>query len=274
MCMTEVPNYRIGVFDSGLGGLFTLRALARELPMYNYAYLGDTKHMPYGNRSPEAVYEFTRKAVEYLFSKQKCKLVILACNTASALALRRLQQEFIPDCFPDRHLLGVLVPLAEAIQETGCRRVGVLATRSTVDSHAVRREIAKQGRHVAVFERAAQLLVPLIESGELQLAGDALASYLQPFIRKKIDCLALGCTHYPIIKRIIKRAVGSDVALVSQDEFLGAKLANYLNRHPDIEQSLSRGRRRVLCVTDKTREFQKRAEEWFEKNSNLQVVVL
>ncbi|OGZ43183.1 MAG: glutamate racemase [Candidatus Ryanbacteria bacterium RIFCSPHIGHO2_02_FULL_45_17b] len=270
--MVEKRNQRIGVFDSGLGGLFTLRALARDLPMYDYVYVGDTKRVPYGNRSPKTVYEFTRQAVEYLFLQKKCKLVIVACNTASALALRRLQREFLPNHFPDRRLLGVLVPLAEAIQERGSRRVGVLATQSTTESHAIQREIVKRIARVAVFERAAPLLVPIIESGELQLARDALAFYLKPLIQKNTDCLALGCTHYPIFKRTIKSMVGPDVAVVSQDEFLGAKLADYLKRHPDVEQSLSRGRRRIICLTDKTPEFEKRAKEWFGKSMPLKFI--
>jgi len=272
--MVEICNQRVGVFDSGLGGLFTLRALARELPVYDYVYLGDTKRVPYGNRSPETVYEFTRQAVEYLFSKQKCKLVILACNTASALALRRLQQEFLPSHFPDRHLLGVLVPLAETMREMGCRRVGVLATQSTIESHAIEHELKKRISRVMVFERSAPLLVPLIENGELRLARGVLVSYLKPLIQGDVDCLALGCTHYPILKRVVKQMVGKSVAVVSQDEFLGAKLIDYLGRHSDVEQSLSRRRRRVIIVTDKTREFKKRASMWFGKDIILQVINL
>lgn len=272
--MVEKRNQRIGVFDSGLGGLFTLRALVRELPIYDYVYVGDTKRVPYGNRSSKTIYEFTRQAVEYLFLQQKCKVIIFACNTASALALRRLQQEFLPSRFPDRCLLGVLVPLAEMVQEKGSRRVGVLATQSTTESHAIRREILKRIPRVAVFERAAPLLVPIIENGEIQLAPDALAFYLKPLIQKNIDCLVLGCTHYPILKRAIKKIVGSGVKVVSQDEFLGAKLAGYLERHPDVERSLSRGRWRIVCVTDKTSEFQKRASQWFGKKVDLRIITL
>src|SRR3989344_2732124 len=163
--MVEICNQRVGVFDSGLGGLFTLRALVRKLPVYDYVYLGDTKRVPYGNRSPETIYEFTRQAVEYLFLQQKCKLVILACNTASALALRRLQQEFLPGHFPDRRVLGVLVPLAEAMQEHGCKRIGVLATQATTDSHAIRTELTKRISRAVIVERAAPFLVPMILRG-------------------------------------------------------------------------------------------------------------
>lgn len=274
MRMAQKRNQRIGVFDSGLGGLFTLRALVQELPAYDYIYVGDTKRVPYGNRSPETVYEFTSEAVEYLLREQQCKIVILACNTASALALRRLQQEFLPKHFPDRRVLGVLVPLAEVVQEKKIRRVGVLATHSTIQSHAIGRELLKRSPHMTVFERAAPLLVPLIESGELRWADAILAVYLKPLLQKNIDCIALGCTHYPILKRAIRRIAGPGVAIFTQDEFLGAKLADYLNRHPDTEQSLLRGGRRLICVTDKTPEFQKRASQWFGKNIPLHVVDL
>ena len=274
MRMAQKRNQRIGVFDSGLGGLFTLRALVRELPAYDYVYVGDTKRVPYGNRSPEAVYEFTREAVKYLLQEQQCKIVILACNTASALALRRLQQEFLPKHFPNRRVLGVLVPLAEAVQEKKIQRVGVLATHATVQSHAIGRELLKHFPRMKVFERAAPLLVPLIESGELRWVSGILAAYLKPLLQKNIDCIALGCTHYPILKRAIRHVVGPGIAVISQDEFLGGKLADYLVRHPDMEQSLSRGGHRLIYVTDKTPEFEKRASQWFGKDTKLQVIDL
>ncbi|TSC71680.1 MAG: glutamate racemase [Parcubacteria group bacterium Gr01-1014_70] len=264
----------IGIFDSGLGGLFTLRALVRELPAYDYIYLGDTKRVPYGSRSPETVYEFSREGVEFLLKEKHCRMVILACNTASAIALRRLQQEYLPKAFPDRRVLGVLVPLAETAEEKKVRCVGVLATAATVRSHAIRRELVKRLPNVSIFEQAAPLLVPIIESGELTWAKDLLAEYLRPLLRKKIDCLILGCTHYPILKRQIKRMVGSGVVIVSQDEFLSSKLKDYFMHHPEIEQSLSRGGRARIFVTDKTPEFEKRAKEWFGKEIKLQVVEL
>lgn len=274
MRMAQKRNQRIGVFDSGLGGLFTLRALVRELPAYDYVYVGDTKRVPYGNRSPETVYEFTREAVEYLLGEQRCKIVILACNTASALALRRLQQEFLPKHFPDRRVLGVLVPLAEVVQEKKIQRVGVLATNSTIQSHAIGRELLKRSPRTTVFECTAPLLVPLIESGELRWVDAILAVYLKPLLQKNVDCIALGCTHYSILKRAIRRIAGPGVAIFTQDEFLSTKLANYLNCHPDTEQSLLRGGRRFIYVTDKTSEFQKRASQWFGKNVKLKLINL
>lgn len=267
-------NQRIGVFDSGLGGLFLLRALVRKLPAYDYVYVGDTKRVPYGNRSPEAVYEFTREAVEYLFQKQRCSVVVVACNTASALALRRLQRELLPQKYPKRRILGVLVPLAEAVGERNFQRVGVLATEATIHSRAITRELQKRTPAIRVFERAAPLLVPLVESGELQWADDIIAAYLRPLLQKGIDGLLLGCTHYPILKRRICRIAGTSVSVISQDDFLGAKLAAYFKRHPEIEKRLSRGGRQAIFVTDKTPIFEKRARQWFGKDVTLRLLDL
>lgn len=272
--MTGKRNQRIGVFDSGLGGLFTLRVLVRTLPAYDYVYLGDTKHVPYGNRSPETVYEFTKQAVNYLLEKERCALVIVACNTASALALRRLQKEFLPKHFPNRRVLGVLVPLVEDLCEKKCKRIGVLATQATTDSHAIRKELNKRFPDALVYEHAAPLLVPLVENGDRTLLPRVLGSYIKPLLQKKVDCIALGCTHYAILKRDIRRIAGHGVRIISQDEIVGVKLVDYLRRHPEIESLLSRNGRVMLCVTDRTSEFQKRAFQWFGKNILLQVVDL
>jgi len=266
-------NQRIGVFDSGLGGLFLMRPLSRKLSSYDYIYLGDTKRVPYGGRSADTVYEFTREAVEFLFQKG-CGLVIIACNTASAAALRRIQQELLPNAYPDKRVLGVLVPFAEAVQEKRLRRVGVLATQATVNSKAISREIQKRARGIAVFERAASLLVPIMESGETQWLDAVLTAYLKPLLRRRVDGIALGCTHYPILKHHIQRIAGKSVTVVSQDDFIAEKLAHYLKRHPEIERTLSKKRTHMFLVTDKTPEFEKRAKQWFGKDIRLEIVDL
>lgn len=273
MAKQTVGKWNIGVFDSGLGGLFLLRALTEKLPAYDYIYVGDTKRVPYGNRSPETIYEFTREVVMYLFQND-CWLVILACNTASALALRRLQQEFLPKYFPDRRILGVLVPTAQEVRDRHSSRVGVITTQATADSHAFTRELQKYAPGVCVYEHAAPLLVPIIESGELQWADAVAAAYLRPLIRKRVASIVLGCTHYAILKHRIRRAVGPRVAIISQDEFLGKKLADYLMRHPEIEVLLGKHKKREFFVTDKTPTFEKRAQEWFGKSVRLRVVDL
>lgn len=243
---------KIGIFDSGLGGLLVLRSLAEAYPEYDYLYYGDTARVPYGNRSQETVYRFTCEALEFFFGNG-CRLVILACNTASAEALRRIQQEFLPARFPDRKVLGVLIPAAEeAVARSREGRIGILATASTVQSGAYPREIRKLMPEAEVCQNAAPLLVPLVEHDGLKWAEPILAEYLAPLLYEKVDTLVLGCTHYPYLKEMIRHAIGPDIALVSQDELLPEKFADYLSRHPEIAEHLSRGGTREYWVTDMT----------------------
>jgi glutamate racemase len=241
---------KIGIFDSGLGGLIITHSLIQRLPQYDYLYLGDTARVPYGNRSQEAIYEFTRQAVEYLF-KHNCGLVIIACNTASAEALRRIQQEYLPLHYPKRRVIGVLIPAAEAAVEASlAQKIGVLATRGTVASSAFNRELHKLAPKAEVKLRAAPLLVPLVENDGLKWAGPILDEYLTPL--KGIDTLILGCTHYPFLKDQIRQKVGEGVKVISQDEILPPKLDDYLHRHPEIESTLSKNQERTFQVTDLT----------------------
>ncbi|HLZ14731.1 MAG TPA: glutamate racemase [Candidatus Saccharimonadales bacterium] len=241
---------KIGLFDSGLGGLIVTHSLIQNLPTYDYIYLGDTARVPYGNRSPGVIYGFTKTGVEYLF-KQGCQLVILACNTASAEALRKIQREYLPQHFPDRRVLGVLIPGAEeAVMQTHNGKVGVMATRGTVDSKAYLREIHKLNPDIEVFQQAAPLLVPIVEANGLKYAEPVLDDYLAPLLAEGIDTLVLGCTHYPMLKEQIRSKVGDKIAVVSQDEFIPAKLADYLKRHPEIDQKLSQNESRRFLVTD------------------------
>lgn len=239
---------RIGVFDSGLGGLAIATAIARRLPQYDYLYLGDTKRVPYGGRSQETIHEFTSEALTYLFAND-CQLVILACNTASAEALRKSQQEYLPRHYPDRRVLGVVIPTAEAIFEaTDARRVGVMATASTVESGAYRREIEKQNPNAAVVGLPAPLLVPLIENGGLKYIDAVIDDYLA--LIPGVDAVVLGCTHYCLIKDRVRARI--DVPVISQDEVVPEKLADYLFRHPEIEEKLGKHGERRYCVTDVT----------------------
>jgi glutamate racemase len=260
---------KIGVFDSGLGGLLIAHSLIQALPEYDYLYLGDTARVPYGNRSQEAIYEFTRQAVDYLFH-HGCGLIIVACNTASAEALRRIQQEYLPKQYPDRKVLGVLVPAVEAaIEATKNYRVGVLATRSTIESKSFNREITKRAPEVSVMTAAAPLLVPLVENSGTQWAGPILEAYLAPLQEKNIDTLILGCTHYPYLKKQIQAIVGPKVHLVSQDEVVPSKLAVYLHRHPEVSRKLSRDGRYEFHVTDLTPGAQELASTLFGQTINL-----
>ncbi len=265
---------KIGIFDSGLGGLVVAQSLIKTLPQYDYLYLGDTARVPYGNRPQEEVYTFTRQAVDYLFANG-CRLVIVACNTASAEALRKIQQDYLPQFYPDRTVLGVLIPAAEAaVSLTHNHRIGVLATTSTVASGAFIREIKKLAPGSQVFQVAAPLLVPLIEQSGSDWESPALSDYLAPLLKADIDCLILGCTHYPIIKEKIRSVVGKDVELISQDEIMPTKLADYLARHPEIATQLSHEKRRIFSVTLLDDKIMKQTEQLFGQSIHFELADL
>jgi glutamate racemase len=263
---------KIGIFDSGLGGLVIAKAIFKKLPQYDYVYLGDTKRVPYGNRSQETVLQFTRQAVEYLF-KQNCLLVILACNSASALALRKLQREWLPKHFPDRRILGVIVPTVEIVSDLKLKKVGVIGTAGTVKSHIYRKELFKKAPSTKVLEQATPLLVPLVENGGLKYAPEILSDYLKPF-RGKIDALLLGCTHYPILKKAITKLLGNRIKILSQDEIVPKKLADYLKRHPEITQKLSKQCRKKFLVTDLGQTFKQTVQKLFGKNLRLSKIYI
>lgn len=262
----------IGVFDSGLGGLIIARELVKKFPEYNFVYLGDTKRVPYGNRSEATIYEFTKAAVDHLFSKKKCGLIVVACNTASARALRKIQQDYLPKHYPNRRVLGVIIPTAEELVDAS--RIGVLATAATVRSGAFPSEIKKVNKKAEVYQSPAPLLVPLIEHNALRHAKPFLEEYLKPLLKKKVDTLVLGCTHYPILKNQIKKIVGPKVQVISQADILPKKLKGYLNRHLEIEKKLSRNAKVELLVTDKTEHYESLAKLWFGKSSVLKKVVI
>lgn len=263
---------KMGIFDSGLGGLIITHAVSRALPEYDYLYLGDTARVPYGNRSQEAVYEFTRQAVDYL-AAQNCGFIIIACNTASAEALRRLQQDYLPRKHPHITVLGVLIPAAEAAAAaTRSGRIGVLATSGTVASGAFDRELLKLSPDLQVISQAAPLLVPLVEYDGLQWAESILAAYLKPFAN--IDTLILGCTHYPFLKDEIRRQMGEDVTVLSQDEFIPTQVASYLDRHKNLRNRLSSDSSVRFAVTDKTDQAVRLAARLYGRSIELELVSL
>ena len=188
---------KIGIFDSGIGGLITTKAIRKMMPEYDYVYLGDTKRIPYGDKSHETVYKYTKEAVNYLFHKEDCAIVVIACNTASARSLRKIQKEYLLKEFKDRKVLGVLIPAAEEI--FNYKRIGILATVGTVASNTFPLEIKKVKPKAKIFQNPAPMLVPLIEEGKsIKIIKPFLLEYLKPLINKNIDALILGCTHYPI----------------------------------------------------------------------------
>ncbi|MDD5738464.1 MAG: glutamate racemase [Candidatus Pacebacteria bacterium] len=264
----------IGIFDSGFGGLEIAKHIAKELPQYDFIYLGDTARTPYGSRSQEVIFNFTKQAVDFLL-KKNCPLVILACNTASSEALRKIQQECLSKKYPDKKVLGVIIPaVEEAIEITKNNRVGVIATEGTIKSGAFTREIKKRNPKVKVFQTPAPLLAPIVEAGEhnSEIAKMALQKYLKPLVAKKIDTLILGCTHYGILEKQTKEIlrqnsgqVGRDVQVISEGKVVAEKLADYLQRHPEIEKQLSKKSQHVFLTTDLTTEFQTLGTQFFGK---------
>lgn len=255
----------IGVFDSGFGGLDILRGIVSELPQYDYIYLGDTARTPYGTRSKEVVCQFTKEAVNFFF-KNNCELVIFACNTASSDALRYIQHEYVPTFFPDKKVLGVLIPAAEeAVTLTKNKKIGVIATEGTVRSGAFMRELHAVDGSVEVFQQACPLLVPIIEAGEHQsdIARLAVKQYLSPLLEKNIDTLILGCTHYGLIEPLLQEFLGTGVTIVSEARVVPQKLKNYLERHAEIETTLSQNNTVRFYSTDVSDKFSYLGSQFF-----------
>lgn len=253
----------IGVFDSGYGGLTVFKEIVRRLPQYDYIYLGDNARVPYGTRSFETVYRYTWECVQQLFALD-CKLVVLACNTASAKALRTIQQNDLPLYDPFRRVLGVIRPTAEVIgQYTRTGKVGILATQGTVSSESYVIEIHKFFPEIQVYQEACPLWVPLIENNEFRTPG---AEY---FIRKDlenlfakspdIDTVVLACTHYPLLTDIINKYLPAGVSLISQGELVADSLADYLERHSDLRDYCSQGDSRQFYTTGAVPDFDEKA---------------
>lgn len=242
----------IGVFDSGFGGLTILRAFLDELPEYDFIYLGDNARTPYGNKSQNVIYEYTRQAVEFLFNRGS-RLIILACNTASTKALRKIQQEWLPLHYPDRRVLGVVIPLAEvAVVASRYRRIGIIGTRATIESKVYEQELRKLKNNLNIYGQPCPLLVPLVEENWVGKpeATMVLKKYLRPLKSKRVDTLILGCTHYPFLKRDIERIMGKNCNVLDAPGIVAEKLIDYLQRHSEIEETLLKDRQRAYYTTD------------------------
>ena len=261
---TENP---IGVFDSGYGGLTVLREFVKELPVYDFIYLGDNARAPYGNRSFESVYEFTLQSVEHLFNAG-CKLVILACNTASAKALRTIQQHDLPLMYPGRRVLGVIRPTSEIIGSiTKTKKVGIFATAGTVASQSYVIEIEKFFPQIKVYQEACPMWVPIIENNEINTpgAGYFVKQHVDHLLNQSpdIDTIILGCTHYPLLISRIKEFVPPHIQLLQQGEIVARSLKDYLNRHPEINASCSKNGSLKFYTTDSSENFDRHAELFF-----------
>ena len=260
---THSINGPIGVFDSGYGGLTILDKIRKQMPTYDYIYLGDNARTPYGPRSFEIVYEFTLQAVKKLFDLG-CPLVILACNTASAKALRTIQQVNLPSIDPTRRVLGVIRPTAECIGTlTHSRHVGILATSGTIKSQSYILEIKKLFPDISIMGEACPMWVPLVENNEYQSEGADyfVQKHINNLLEKDplIDTFILGCTHYPLLIDKIKRFTPPHIQIVAQGEYVAHSLQDYLQRHPEMDNRCTKGGTCHFLTTESSDKFQESA---------------
>ena len=277
MPLSQQPG-PIGVFDSGYGGLTILHSIRQQLPQYDYLYLGDNARAPYGTRSFDVVYQFTRQAVIKLF-ELGCQLIILGCNTASAKALRSIQQRDLPHLDANRRVLGVIRPTAEVIGTlTSNNHVGLLATEGTVKSNSYTLEIQKLWPAIKVTGVACPFWVPLVEYGEANSPG---ADY---FVRKRmdelmardplIDTVILGCTHYPLLLPKIKKYASPNVRIVPQGEYVAHSLQDYLSRHPEMESRLTKEGTGHYLTTENPLKFQESAQIFLHEKVDVEHIAL
>lgn len=259
----------IGIFDSGYGGLTVMKEIVKKLPDYDYIYLGDNARAPYGNRSFETIYRYTLQCVKWFF-EQGCPLVILACNTASAKALRTIQQNDLPVIDPAKRVLGVIRPTSEIIgnySESGS--IGILATQGTVNSESYTIEISKFAPHLTVVQEACPMWVPLIENNEHNSSGADffIQKNIDQLLAKnnKIDTILLACTHYPLIKDKLIKYLPSGIKILSQGEIVAESLAKYLKNHPEIDENCSKTAKRSFFTTDSADDFNNHATIFYNE---------
>lgn len=268
----------IGVFDSGYGGLTILDCIRKVLPEYDYIYMGDNARTPYGTRSFEVVYEFTLQAVNKLFA-MGCQLVILACNTASAKALRSIQQNNLPYIDPSRRVLGVIRPTAECIGKiTRSRHVGVLATAGTIKSQSYILEIGKLYPDVRVTGEACPLWVPLVENNEFDKPGADyfVKQHIDNLLQKDpaIDSVILGCTHYPLLLKKIRQYMPANINIISQGDYVAESLKDYLHRHPEMDRKCLKHGSCSFYTTESVDKFKESASIFLHCPIEVEKVVL
>ncbi|MEG1564026.1 MAG: glutamate racemase [Bacteroides sp.] len=273
--LSQTPG-PIGIFDSGYGGLTILSKIRETLPQHDYIYLGDNARTPYGSRSFEIVYEFTLQAVNKLF-EMGCHLVILACNTASAKALRTIQMNDLPGIDPQRRVLGVIRPTVESIGSiTRSRHVGVLATTGTIKSESYPLEIHKLFPDIVVSGEACPLWVPLVENNEAHSLGADyfIEKYIDNLLYKDrhIDTVILGCTHYPLLLPKIKHYMPGGIEIVAQGEYVATSLKNYLLRHPEMAARCTQGGNCIFCTTEAEEKFSESASAFLNRSITVQHV--
>lgn len=265
-----VNKQSIGVFDSGYGGLTVFKSIAERLPDYNYIYMGDNARSPYGDHSFETVYQYTLECVEWLFA-QGCPLVILACNTASAKALRTIQQKILPVKYPGYRVLGVIRPTAEVIGSyTQSNTIGVMGTRGTVNSESYPIEIHHFFPQLQVFQQSCPMWVPLIENNEH--LGPGADYFIEKYITElmaqsaAIDTILLACTHYPLILPKIASYLPEGFKLITQGDIVAESLVDYLERHPELESKIDRQGEMEFFTSGDQHVFDRNASIFFDKN--------
>ncbi len=268
----------IGVFDSGYGGLTILNQIRQVLPEYDYIYLGDNARTPYGTRSFEIVYEFTLQAVNKLF-EMGCHLVILACNTASAKALRSIQINDLPNIDPNRRVLGVIRPTVESIGSiTQSKHVGVLATSGTINSGSYPLEIHKLYPEIVVSGEACPMWVPLVENKEYDSPGADyfVKKHIENLIKKdtEIDTIILGCTHYPLLLTKINQFLPKGITVVSQGEYVAESLKSYLRRHPEMDTLCTKNGKCKFITTESETKFSESASAFLNEEISVEKVVI
>jgi len=262
-----VPMSKIGVFDSGYGGLTVLKSLVKALPELHFVYLGDNARAPYGDRSFDTVYHYTLDCVSWLFDHD-CDLVILACNTASAKALRQIQQVDLPLRNDNKRVLGVLRPTTESVgQFTQSKHVGILGTTGTIKSDSYKIEIAKFFPDIQVSQEACPIWVHLVENDLLNVEGTDffVNDHIQRLLEKdnQIDAILLACTHYPLLLDSIQKAVPQNVRIISQGDLVAEKLVDYLKRHPEFANNILKDGQREFFTTDQFNDFDAKAGKFY-----------
>jgi len=268
----------LGIFDSGFGGLTVLKDLAKALPSYSFTYLGDNARAPYGNRSFESIYRYTLEAVQYLFSLG-CPLVILACNTASAKALRTIQQNDLQKIAPQNRVLGIIRPMAEEVGKfTKSGYVGILGTEGTVASQSYLLEIAKFWEKLHVEQQACPMLVPLVENNLIKHPATEMfvREYTQEILKRepRIDTLVLGCTHYPLLQDVFTKVLPKNVKIASQSGIIVQKTIEYLAKHPEIDSRIAKDGSIRFLTTDSAEFFKKGAQTFWHTQVQVESVNL
>jgi glutamate racemase len=255
----------IGIFDSGLGGLTILKELKKVLPKYNYVYLADSARVPYGEKSKKEIFEYTKQAVEFLF-KKGCVIIIIACNTSSAIALRKLQRTYLKKNYPNRRILGVVVPNIEVIIDHLSKKqkkiIGLIGTTATIKSKSYEKECYKKSNTIKIYSQASPELVSIIEDNKIKTlyTKQILHKYLDPLIKKKINSVVLACTHYPLLKTEIFREFGKKIKIIDTSKTISIKTKEYLKKHPELEGRLLKENRFTFFTTGDTKKFKHFAE--------------